>query len=337
GGLGAHQHLLPRAGALGEPGPPPPRLQDTLRHEQGIRCSRRRPRRAGGGDGRHSRAPSRPHSRGEGRAETPQNVRPGRHDTGQARQPRHTALRQGGTDRVAEEIACGDPASLKRYDRQLPILGEEGQRRLAQSKVAIVGAGGLGSVVSYYLAAAGVGTLRIIDSDTVAEDNLNRQILYDTPAIGLPKAILAAHRLRALNPCVHVEPITERVTRENAHRLLQGVDLIIDCLDNWPTRLILDDYAHQTGTPLLHAAVESYYGQLLLVIPGRTPSLKTIAPRQPPPKRKIPVLGPAVATIAALQASLAIQYLTGQAVEPGTLHLIDAWNMETTKIKLQPY
>ncbi len=237
---------------------------------------------------------------------------------------------------MAASIDCKDPAGDPRYSRQLPIIGARAQERLSRSRVAIVGLGGLGSIVSMYLAAAGVGELVIVDSDRVDWNNLNRQLLYDAASIGLPKAPLAARRLRMINPCSRISYSQERITRDNVHDVIGGADLIVDCLDNWETRLVLDWYAHQTDTPLLHAAVESYYGQLLLVKPGETACLHCIAP---PREREgpIPVLGPAVGVVASLQALAAVRTLTGDPwPQPGILLLVDSKRGTIDSIPLDP-
>ncbi len=232
-------------------------------------------------------------------------------------------------------VSC--PGVPDRYSRQEPILGVEGQERLSRSSVAVVGLGGLGSIVSMYLAAAGVGRLVVVDSDVVEWNNLNRQLLYDEASVGLPKAYIAARRLRSLNSCVEVEARAERVTRGNAEEVLGGVDLVVDALDNWETRLVLDWYSRKTGTPLLHAAVESFYGQVLLVVPGETACLACIAPRGAPRRRgPIPVVGAAVGVVASLQALTAIRYLAGLPVEKGVLFVVDTMHGEISRVPLEP-
>ncbi len=221
----------------------------------------------------------------------------------------------------------------KRYSRQLPLLGIEGQSRLAGSRVAVVGLGGLGSIVSQYLVAAGVGHVRIIDGDIVEPSNLNRQILYDEESIGLPKAYVAAWKLRSLNSCSSVEPVYAWVRDENIEDVIGDVDLIIDCLDNWETRLILSRYARSKGVPLLHGAVESYYGQLYFYIPGESACLECIAPRASR-KGEVSVIGPAVGVVASLEASLAIRYLSGEPVAPNELVIIDSRTLTIDKIKI---
>ena len=234
-------------------------------------------------------------------------------------------------------MKCPPPAKDPRYARQIPIIGEEGQEKLSKSKVAIVGLGGLGSITSQYLAAAGVGELIIIDSDVVEDNNLNRQLLYDTPSIGLPKAPIAARRLKSLNPCTEIKWYQGKLTKENIDEVIGEVDLILDCLDNWETRLVLDDYSWRKGIPLLHAAVEQFYGQIYFSIPGKTACLRCIAPRQDAKREGgIPVIGAGVGVIASLQALIAIQYLVGVFKEPGTLILVDSKRGSIDKIRIDP-
>lgn len=233
-------------------------------------------------------------------------------------------------------MKCPPPARDPRYDRQIPLIGEEGQEKLSKATVAIVGLGGLGSITSQYLAAAGVGELIIIDADTVEENNLNRQLLYDAASIGLPKAPLAARRLKSLNPCIRVEWRQARISDDNIGELIPSADLILDCLDNWETRLVLDRYSRRTGIPLLHAAVEGYYGQVYLSVPGRTACLECIAPSNLNVKRKIPVLGASVGIVASLQALIAIRYLVGDYRDEGTLILVDGRRPGIDKIDIDP-
>ncbi len=230
-----------------------------------------------------------------------------------------------------EEENCGVEAP--RYSRQLPLLGEDGQRRLLNSKVAVIGLGGLGSIVAMYLASAGVGYLKIVDSDNVDETNLNRQLLYDALSVGLPKAYLAAKRLRELNPCVNVEPVRASLDNKNIEDIIGHIDLIIDCLDNWRARLLLGRYSMRRNIPLLHAAVEQFYGQLYFYKPGEAACIECIAPRKES-RRTIYVMGPAVGVVASLQALMAIMYLSGQQVEPGVLWVIDSKGMTIDKIPI---
>ncbi|MCE4620007.1 MAG: HesA/MoeB/ThiF family protein [Desulfurococcales archaeon] len=221
----------------------------------------------------------------------------------------------------------------RRYSRQLSLLGVEGQNRLDSSRVAVVGLGGLGSIVSQYLVAAGVGHVKIIDGDVVEPSNLNRQVLYDEESIGLPKAYVAAWKLRSLNSCTRVEPVYAWVREDNVESIIGDVDLIVDCLDNWETRLILSRYARSRRIPLIHGAVESYYGQLYFYIPGESACLECIAPRASR-KGGVSVIGPSVGVVASLEASLAILYLAGREVATNELVIIDSRSLSIDKIKI---
>ncbi|MCE4628387.1 MAG: HesA/MoeB/ThiF family protein [Desulfurococcales archaeon] len=213
------------------------------------------------------------------------------------------------------------------------MLGADGQEKLSRSTVAVVGLGGLGSIVSLYLAAAGVGRLILVDGDMVEEGNLNRQILYDEASIGLPKPFIAARRVRSLNSCVETIPVYERVTRENADRILGEADLVVDALDNWGGRLVLDDYTEQAGKPLVHGAVEKLYGQVMLVAPGG-PRLRAIAPGREK-EGMIPVIAPAVGVIASLETKLAVEALLGDYSRAGRLYVIDLRLMDIQSIELR--
>lgn len=200
----------------------------------------------------------------------------------------------------------------ERYQRQILIegLGESGQRKLREATVFIAGAGGLGSPAAYYLAAAGVGRIRIGDSDRVELSNLNRQILHSEERIGTPKALSAARTLQGFNSAITVEGIETRITAETAAELFSGADIILDCLDNVETRYILNRYARDTGTPIVHGGINGLAGQMTLIIPGKTPCLGCLFPFAPA-KMTIPVLGAAAGVIGSLQAIEAVKYLTG--------------------------
>jgi len=197
-----------------------------------------------------------------------------------------------------------------RYERQLMIFGEDGQEKLKNAKVAIVGLGGLGSVVAYYLAAAGIGTLKLIDKDKVELSNLNRQILHWTRDIGLSKTKSAKYKLEAFNPEVNFEVNEVNVTKENVDEVIGDVDVIVDCLDNFSARYVLDEYAHEKNIPLVHGAIEGFYGQATTIIPGKTRSLREIFPNMDKrPKTKFPVVGVAPGIIGIIEASETLKLL----------------------------
>lgn len=201
---------------------------------------------------------------------------------------------------------------IERYDRQIMILGEEGQEKLKNSKVAVVGVGGLGSPVAYYLAAAGMGTLLLIDEQTPELSNLNRQILHWEEDLGEnPKPISAKWKLERFNSDIKIETFVGRLSGGNIDEVLEGVDVIVDCLDNFGTRFLLDDYAHRKRVPLVHGAVEGTYGQVTTIFPGITKSLREIFPNVREKKEKFPILGATAGVVGAIQALEVIKLLTG--------------------------
>ena len=201
---------------------------------------------------------------------------------------------------------------LERYDRQIIIdgFGKEGQERLKRAKVFIAGAGGLGSPVSMYLAAAGVGRMRIVDSDIVEVSNLNRQILHWDADVGKLKANSARDKLQRLNENVQIDGLSERITEDNILELVADCDLIIDAMDNFPTRYLLNKAALARNIPFLHGAVHGFEGRATTIIPGETPCLRCIYP-EASPGEDFPVIGVAPAVIGCIQATEAIKYILG--------------------------
>jgi len=166
------------------------------------------------------------------------------------------------------------------YSRQIILkeLGSKGQRRLADSKVAVVGLGGLGTVSSLYLALAGVGHLRLIDQDTVELDNLHRQVLYDSRDLSYPKVEVSAKRLRKANPHVRVEPVPENVNSGNVERLLSGIDCVVDGLDNMHTRYLVNRVCAKLEIPYVFGAAIGVEGNLTVFAPPETPCLECVFP-----------------------------------------------------------
>lgn len=197
-----------------------------------------------------------------------------------------------------------------RYSRQmmLPGWGEEGQKRLKAARVAVAGAGGLGSAVLLYLAAAGVGSIRVIDNDALSVSNLNRQVLYTATDVGKTKAVLAAERLKKLNPWIDVEPVSCTITDENATDLVSDC-IIVDALDNLPSRRLLNRVALMKKTPLFHGAVYGLEGRATTIIPERTVCLNCLYREVVP--GKIPVVGVTPAIIGSIQAAEVIKYVVG--------------------------
>lgn len=198
----------------------------------------------------------------------------------------------------------------RRYLRQLSIFGEEGQTALKKAKVFIAGAGGLGSVISTYLTVAGIGKLRMVDNDVVALENLNRQILHWDDDIGKKKLESAAEKLRKMNPNVELEVIPETINEATVDNLVGDFDVIVDAMDNFPARYVLNKTALKKNVPFFHGAVHGFYGQATTIIPGKTACLRCIFPHAPaatPP----PVVGVTPGIIGCIQATEVIGYILG--------------------------
>ena len=199
---------------------------------------------------------------------------------------------------------------LDRYKRQMMLFGEEGQERLKNAHIFIAGAGGLGSPISIYLAVAGVGTITIVDMDVVDQTNLNRQILHFDRDVGKKKTASAEEKLQALNPDITVNAIDVKIEESNAAKLIGKADGIVDAMDNYPTRYLLNDVAIAKKIPLFHGGIRGFYGQATTILPGTTPCLKCIFPKAPP-KEVFPVVGVTPGIIGTIQANEVIKYLLG--------------------------
>ncbi|HOS41971.1 MAG TPA: HesA/MoeB/ThiF family protein [Spirochaetota bacterium] len=200
----------------------------------------------------------------------------------------------------------------RRYERQLIIPGwdESAQEMLSKSKVFIAGAGGLGSPVLYYLASAGVGTLAFCDNDRIDESNLNRQILHSEKSIDQLKVDSASASLRDLNSNITLMPIPDTISANSIDNIVGDVDIIIDCLDNVPTRHLLNRYSIKRNIPLIHAGVSEMHGQITFLKPHVTPCLACFFP-ETSIKMKIPIVGATAGIIGSIQALEAIKYITG--------------------------
>lgn len=206
----------------------------------------------------------------------------------------------------------------ERYARHLMLegVGEEGQLKLLGGSVLVIGAGGLGSPVLLYLAAAGVGRLGIADSDAVELSNLQRQIIHTTPRIGSAKALSAQAALEALNPDVRIEAHQLRVAADNIAELLTPYDFVIDATDNFESKFLINDACVTAGKPYSHGGILRFSGQTMTVIPGKTPCYRCIFPEEPVGEvaiacSKAGVLGVLPGIIGTLQATEAIKYLLG--------------------------
>ncbi len=221
---------------------------------------------------------------------------------------------------------------LKRYHRQMLMdgWGQTTQEKLKNSTVFIAGAGGLGSPVSFYLAAAGIGHLLICDFDAPEMSNLNRQILHDHTRIGTNKAVSARMTLEKLNPHVKVTAITDKIVPENVDALVNDADIIVDCMDNFPTRFLLNQCAMRKKIPLVYGSIWGMDGRLSFIKSPETPCLNCII-AEPPPKEVFPVLGATPAVIGSLQAMETVKYLTGIGKNlKGRLLVWDGANTEFT-------
>ena len=202
---------------------------------------------------------------------------------------------------------------LNRYSRQIPVLGEEGQEKLREARVFVAGAGGLAASACGYLAAAGAGLMRIADPDSVDLSNLNRQIFYRSGDVGRNKAAVLRERLQSLNPHVEIRTFTALLDDANADELVGDSTLLIDALDNFPSRYVLNRIALRRRLPLIHGAVREFYGQATTVVPGETPCLSCIWSNTPS-EAFTPVLGATCGVIGSIQATEAVKALTGKGV-----------------------
>lgn len=223
---------------------------------------------------------------------------------------------------------------LARYSRQIAVSGwgNEGQEKVKKARVMVAGAGGLGSVVLIYLAAAGVGHIRIVDSDKVETTNLNRQVLYTDSDIGRRKARVAAERLEALNCDIRVEPVVEVIAEDNVSELVADY-VIVDAMDNLPTRFLLNGVAVQRELPLFHGAVYAWEGRATTVIPGETPCLQCLYQDVIPGKP--PVVGVTPAVIGCVQAAEVVKYVLGMGqLLTGRLLIYDGLAMTFNEMKV---
>jgi molybdopterin/thiamine biosynthesis adenylyltransferase/rhodanese-related sulfurtransferase len=237
-----------------------------------------------------------------------------------------------------------DAAKRQRYSRHLliPEVGEAGQLKLLDSRVLLIGAGGLGSPASLYLAAAGVGKLGIVDDDRVDESNLQRQIAHSTETLGEWKAESAKRRIEALNPDVEVIPYLERLTSENVERILaDGWDVIVDGADNFPTRYLVNDAAVWHDIPLVHGSIYRFEGQVTVFKPHQGPCYRCLFPTPPPPElapscAEGGVLGVLPGIVGSLQASEALKLCLGIGESlSGRLLLFDALETEFSEVTLR--
>jgi molybdopterin/thiamine biosynthesis adenylyltransferase len=231
-----------------------------------------------------------------------------------------------------------------RYSRQIlfPPIGESGQERLSESRVAIVGCGALGTVLSNHMVRAGVGFVRLIDRDYVEWSNLQRQMLYDEEDARnfLPKAVASKEKLQRINSAIQIEACVSDLTSQNAEELLADVDLILDGTDNFQVRFLLNDISIKHDIPWIYGGAVSAHGMSFVIIPGRTPCLRCLfdsvpAPGTTPTCDTAGVIGPITHIIASLQATEAIKYLVGAESDMSRYTTsIDVWNQQIRQIDI---
>ncbi len=231
---------------------------------------------------------------------------------------------------------------LERYSRHINLkeVGEEGQKKLLNSKVLIIGAGGLGSPVAMYLSASGVGTIGIADNDEVDLSNLQRQIIHSTADLGRAKVISAKESMENINPDITVNTYHTLVTKENIMELIENYDFIMDCSDNFETKFLINDACVIAGKPFSHAGIIRFQGQLMTYVPGKGACYRCVF-KNPPEKKDAPnckqlgIIGAMAGVIGSLQALEAIKYIIGEGdLLTGYLLTYDALKMEFRKIKL---
>lgn len=232
---------------------------------------------------------------------------------------------------------------LQRYSRHiiLPEVGGKGQKKLLNAKVFLVGAGGLGCPVGYYLTAAGVGTIAIIDNDNVELSNLQRQIAHSVHTLGIPKVESAKRTFEALNPDVKIIAIKERITKDNIIDLIKDYDIVVDGSDNFPTRYLVNDACVMLGKPLVSGAILRFEGQVTTIIPKEGHCYRCLF-EEPPPPGLVPscqeagVLGILPGVIGALQATEVIKLILGKGeVLKNELLIYNALNTTFRKIKVK--
>jgi molybdopterin/thiamine biosynthesis adenylyltransferase len=232
---------------------------------------------------------------------------------------------------------------LERYSRHIILqeVGVKGQKRLLNSRVLIIGAGGLGAPAALYLAAAGVGTIGIADADTVDLSNLQRQVIHATPDLGQAKVQSARESMEAINPDVQVHTYRTFVAADNIAELIADYDFIIDGTDNFPAKFLINDACVLAGKPFSHAGIIRFQGQLMTYVPGAGPCYRCVF-REPPPPDAVPtcrqagVIGAMGGVIGSLQAMETVKYIIGAGdLLVGSLLTYNALTMEFRKIKLQ--
>jgi len=239
-------------------------------------------------------------------------------------------------------MACLTPVQQERYSRHITLndLGSKGQEKIMSGSILVVGAGGLGSPVLLYLAAAGVGTLGIMDADTVDLSNLPRQVIYGTDAIGKLKTESAKETIEVMNPDVTIKRYKEQATAGNIRSIIKSYDFVIDATDNFDAKYLINDACILEGVAFSHAGVLGLIGQTMTIIPGKSACFRCVLPVPPPAEKVIStaqagVLGVVPGTIGTIQATEAIKFLAGMGdLLTDNMIMYDAKEMNFRKVKL---
>lgn len=232
---------------------------------------------------------------------------------------------------------------IERYSRQiiLPEIGGVGQRKLLETRVLVIGCGGLGSPCAFYLAGAGVGKIGLVDSDAVELNNLQRQILHFTHNLGQPKVDSAKEKLQALNPDIEVVPYHLRLTSENIREVIEDYDFVVDGSDNFPTRYLVNDACVLSNKPFCHAGILRFDGQVITIIPLQGPCYRCLFPEPPPPGmvpscQEAGILGAVAGVLGVIQATEVLKFALGKGeLLIGKLLVFNALEMSFRKLTIQ--
>jgi len=227
------------------------------------------------------------------------------------------------------------------YTRQIMMkeVGEEGQQKLANASVLVIGCGGLGAPALSYLTAMGIGHLGFCDCDTIALSNMNRQLLFEMADIDKSKAQMAQKRLLSLNPKLKTTVYDRFLDEEFAAEIVPQYDIAVDCLDNFNTRLVLNDACVAAGVPFVHAGISEFYGQLMTVTPKTGPCLRCLLPnkkKEEGPKKPFGVVGSTPGVLGAMQALEVFKYIVGLPVANTGLVVYDGLSLSIEKVRIEP-
>jgi molybdopterin/thiamine biosynthesis adenylyltransferase len=225
---------------------------------------------------------------------------------------------------------------LARYSRQIMLFGEDAQQRLKNARVFVAGAGGLGSPLCTYLAVAGIGHLRLVDFDRIELSNLNRQILHWDKDLNRLKIESAREKLEQINPSIEIEAFSERIDQSSVESLVGEADGIVDCMDNFPTRYLLNRTAIRRRIPFFHAAVSGLEARVSTFVPGETACLRCLFPEVPPASGAFPVLGATPGVAASIQAMEVIKHFSGHGrTLKGRMLVFDGEEASFLELKIQ--